>query len=377
MKKFFTVLLAMIFAVNIFAQKPLEPSNITDNISVALKAGISTPLHHSFTTIDPLVGLEFNKMVTPTFGLGVEGEWTIKDACNASENIRFEHQYVGVRTITNLMNLFGGYKGYRRTFEIDMILGVGWGHIYGHSDNPYIKGYDKNFVETKTELNFNVNLGKFRQHTFSFRPGVVWNLHTHDYQADYSINRANLQLAVAYTYHFKNSNGTHGFVFSNKVYTQAQMNEANARINDLRKQRDDANKRIDECLLIIQDLRNTNEALSGELKKSNDNEIPEAPDSPIGFKKGSYEINETSLPMIKDIAEVMKNTDKTYVISGYASVEGPKEFNQKLSEQRANAIKDQLVEFGVPANRLETKAFGATDEFGDKPFNRIVIATVK
>lgn len=377
MKKFFTILMAMIFATSVFAQKPLEPSNITDNISVTVKAGVSTPLHHSFTTIDPLVGLEFNKMITPTFGLGVEGEWTIKDACNAAENIRFEHQYVGVRTITNVMNLFGGYKGYRRVFEIDMILGVGWGHIYGHSDNPYVKAWDKNFVETKTELNFNVNLGEFRQHTVSFRPGVVWNMHTHDYQADYSINRANLQLAVAYTYHFKNSNGTHGFIFSDKLYTQAQMDAMNDQINDLRKQRDDANKRVDECLLIIRDLQGANETLSNELKKSNDNEIPEVPDSPIGFKQGSYEINETSLPMIKDLAEFMKSNNKTYVISGYASVEGTKEFNQKLSEQRADAIKDQLIKFGVSPDRLETRAFGATDEFGTKPFNRIVITTVK
>ena len=209
-------------------------------------------------------------------------------------------------------------------------------------------------------------------HTISLRPGVVWNMHAHDYQADYNINRGFLQITFGYTYHFGKD-----FTFSDKLYTQAEMDEANARTNDMRKKLDAANKRIDECELIISDLRKTNEGLSSELKKSNDNEIPEAPDSPIGFKKGSYEINETSLPMIKDIAEVMKNTDKTYVISGYASVEGTKEFNQKLSEQRANAIKDQLIKFGVPAKNLEVQGFGATDEFGDKPFNRIVIATVK
>lgn len=173
------------------------------------------------------------------------------------------------------------------------------------------------------------------------------------------------------------ANGTHGFIFSDKRYTQAQMDAMNDQINDLRKQRDDANKRVDECLLIIRDLQGANETLSNELKKSNDNEIPEVPDSPIGFKQGSYEINETSLPMIKDLAEFMKSNNKTYVISGYASVEGTKEFNQKLSEQRADAIKDQLIKFGVSPDRLETRAFGATDEFGTKPFNRIVIATVK
>lgn len=81
--------------------------------------------------------------------------------------------------------------------------------------------------------------------------------------------------------------------------------------------------------------------------------------------------------MIKDLAEFMKSNNKTYVISGYASVEGTKEFNQKLSEQRADAIKDQLIKFGVSPDQLETRAFGATDEFGTKPFNRIVIATVK
>jgi OOP family OmpA-OmpF porin len=46
-------------------------------------------------------------------------------------------------------------------------------------------------------------------------------------------------------------------------------------------------------------------------------------------------------------------------IAGYASASGSEEYNQKLSERRANAVKDYLVNTGgIDGSRLETIGYG-------------------
>jgi outer membrane protein OmpA-like peptidoglycan-associated protein len=70
----------------------------------------------------------------------------------------------------------------------------------------------------------------------------------------------------------------------------------------------------------------------------------------------------------------MKNhPDATVEIKGYASPEGSKEINQKLSEARAEAVKTALVKkYKIAANRLTTKGMGATDKlFEQVEFNRV------
>ena len=54
------------------------------------------------------------------------------------------------------------------------------------------------------------------------------------------------------------------------------------------------------------------------------------------------------------------NTD--FMIEGHTDTSGPKVFNQKLSEMRANAVKEYLVKKGIDETRLSTVGFGE-----DKP----------
>lgn len=58
------------------------------------------------------------------------------------------------------------------------------------------------------------------------------------------------------------------------------------------------------------------------------------------------------MPNIEMIAQYMKNhPDAKVEIKGYASPEGSKELNQKLSEARANAVKNILVKtYKISAN---------------------------
>jgi outer membrane protein OmpA-like peptidoglycan-associated protein len=50
--------------------------------------------------------------------------------------------------------------------------------------------------------------------------------------------------------------------------------------------------------------------------------------------------------------------DARLILEGHADARGPKEYNIKLSERRVERTKSYLVEHGVPADHIETKAFG-------------------
>ena len=50
--------------------------------------------------------------------------------------------------------------------------------------------------------------------------------------------------------------------------------------------------------------------------------------------------------------------DATLTLTGHADVRGTKEYNLNLSERRVESVKHYLIEQGVPADRLNTKALG-------------------
>ncbi len=61
------------------------------------------------------------------------------------------------------------------------------------------------------------------------------------------------------------------------------------------------------------------------------------------------------------IAQVMVQYPQTQItIEGHTDSRGSADLNQRLSEQRAEAVKSQLVERGVASNRIETVGYGKT-----------------
>jgi OOP family OmpA-OmpF porin len=65
---------------------------------------------------------------------------------------------------------------------------------------------------------------------------------------------------------------------------------------------------------------------------------------------------------IKSLLEL--NPDGKLIIEGHASSDGSSEYNAKLSEQRANAVREYLIKMGISADRLRVESFGE-----DKPAN--------
>ncbi|HEV2173463.1 MAG TPA: OmpA family protein, partial [Nitrospira sp.] len=54
--------------------------------------------------------------------------------------------------------------------------------------------------------------------------------------------------------------------------------------------------------------------------------------------------------------------DAKLTLEGHADVRGAADYNQALSERRVERTKSFLIEQGVPAGNIETKAFGAQQQ---------------
>lgn len=54
------------------------------------------------------------------------------------------------------------------------------------------------------------------------------------------------------------------------------------------------------------------------------------------------------------------NPDFLLNIAGHTDSQGADDMNQKLSEDRANAVKDYLAKKGVAADRMTAEGFGET-----------------
>jgi outer membrane protein OmpA-like peptidoglycan-associated protein len=64
--------------------------------------------------------------------------------------------------------------------------------------------------------------------------------------------------------------------------------------------------------------------------------------------------------------------DAHLILEGHADVRGPKEYNIKLSERRVERTKSYLVEHSVPADHIETKAFGFEQNMTDAQVKALI-----
>ena len=97
-----------------------------------------------------------------------------------------------------------------------------------------------------------------------------------------------------------------------------------------------------------------------------------------------FEINSSKINSQKDvinleaIAATAKETGAKVVITGSAdSKTGSAAWNQTLSENRANAVADELVNLGVSRDNIEVKAVGGVDEVSPYPLNRRAVVELK
>ena len=79
----------------------------------------------------------------------------------------------------------------------------------------------------------------------------------------------------------------------------------------------------------------------------------------IEFETASAVITPNGEAIIVKIAEVLKKYPNIKVeIAGHTDSAGNKEFNQKLSQQRADSVKEELIKQNIDSSRLTAKGYG-------------------
>lgn len=79
----------------------------------------------------------------------------------------------------------------------------------------------------------------------------------------------------------------------------------------------------------------------------------------ITFATGSAAIVPAFYPVLDDVAKVLNKYEKTrLLIEGHTDNTGSAEYNQSLSESRANSVASYLAQSQVTSSRLQTVGFG-------------------
>ena len=117
----------------------------------------------------------------------------------------------------------------------------------------------------------------------------------------------------------------------------------------------------------------TNEPVEQEIvaEKDTTDILEEAVTPPPSFRMVLFATNSAELEpeVISKIADhaiyLIENPDARLVIQGHADNRGSADYNQKLSEKRAQAVADLLVELGAMENQLAVESLGDTQPVVD------------
>lgn len=391
MKKLVLFFAAAAMAVTASAQVTVEGSKFSDNWSIGIQGGLATKTTQNrwLSNTNPNAGIRLTKEITPVFGLVAEGivyfndraQTKLMDRLGQTADYDLTARSREVRTNTfakalnvnllakvNLSNLFGGYKGEPRTFEVSALYGFGWGKGFGrynrwNADQETVSGfygselaeakqgiYDyhdgANELNSKAALNFAFNLGAAKAVQIFVEPSITFS-GLKDFK--YNVDRSTVQLNAGVVYKFKNSNGTHNFKLA-RLYDQDEIDRLNGIINDLRNRKPEVKEVIKEVV---------KEVPVGKEVRVDDLVF-------VTFAQGKSTLTadaKKALDGVKEGAHVQ--------IVGTASPEGPAALNQKLSENRANVVAEYLKGRGVIVDEAVGKGVQGNTS------NRLAIVYVK
>jgi outer membrane protein OmpA-like peptidoglycan-associated protein len=81
----------------------------------------------------------------------------------------------------------------------------------------------------------------------------------------------------------------------------------------------------------------------------------------VNFRTGSAELTEDSYSKLDEVYEQLaKYSDRKYEIAGHTDNTASDKINIKLSLDRANAVREYLINRGIEASRLVGKGYGSS-----------------
>jgi len=89
----------------------------------------------------------------------------------------------------------------------------------------------------------------------------------------------------------------------------------------------------------------------------------------IQFESGESKILPKSYKIITGIYELIRTDNSQLQIDGHTDNDGSAQLNQKLSSQRAESVKEYLVQLGIDPSRILTKGYGNSSPIADNQSN--------
>ena len=398
MKRLVLFFAAVAMAASVSAQTVTE-SKLSDNWYIGVNGGAATKISDQNGWLGGLNwngGVRLGRWITPVFGLAVESNAYFANKPYGTNKTFVRYLNTMALATVNLSNWFGGYKGEPRPFEVVLLGGFGWGHVFGQPyfsivergeefQIPTIVDYDsyinaryadeirtnQNNITSKAAVDFVLNLGAKKAVQLYLEPAVLWGMNDWNYNLNneeegrdlvtdthvadlghskfqFNKNKAYFQLNAGLVYKFKNSNGTHNFTIA-ELRDQAEIDALNDQINELRNRKPEVIEKVVEKII------------EQPVKEISVNDLVF-----VTFAQGKSDLTKEAKAALDGV-----EAGRHVQIVGTASPEGPADLNQRLSEDRANVTADYLRARGVVVDDANGKGVqGVTS-------NRLAIVYVK
>jgi outer membrane protein OmpA-like peptidoglycan-associated protein len=160
-------------------------------------------------------------------------------------------------------------------------------------------------------------------------------------------------------------------------WLKAELDRLNERIEEsdqrrelwaLRDRIEDLEGRMDDLALEMQDMQAPAEANPiAELSRLNGANVT------VRFPKGGTELDTDARIMLNEVFEQLaRDGAQRILVTGYSDATGDPALNLRLSERRANAVRDHLLQRGVDPSRVLVNYYGDSRSAGEDPLERRV-----
>jgi outer membrane protein OmpA-like peptidoglycan-associated protein len=306
------------------------------------------------------------KWFTPGIGLrtkftGIWGRSVISEDKSTNAN---KYWVVNEQVLFNLSNLLCGYNE-GRVWNFVPYVGAGVGRNMSY--NTYAMNLNAGIlnmfrISKKVAINLDINYGLFEPRFDGF-PAHGTSKHSFK-NMDRTIN---VEVGLTYNLGKATWNKTPD-VEAIKALSQGQIDALNAQLADANAE----NARLNN---IIKNHK------CPEVKDGGEKVVEKVISTPVSvfFNIGKSKIaSQKDLVAVKTIAEAAKANNAKIVVKGYAdSKTGKADFNQKLSQKRAEAVAAELVKLGVDKANIECQAEGGVNTLSPISFNRRATVELK
>ena len=314
---------------------------------------------------NPGVAVAVGKWFTPGIGLRtkVQGIWGKQvNHTPARQDVGNKYWVAQEQVLFNLSNLIYGYNP-ERVWNFVPFLGGGFGRSMSY--NSYALGLSAGILNqfyVSKKVAINVELGLITSendkdgNAAMTGTGRGWDSHDNHLYGEVGLT-FNLGKAS-----WDKTPDVDALMAMNKE----QMDALNASLRDAQNE----NARLKALLAQKQETPAPQTVVKKELATTKQSVFFNLNSSRIASRK--------DLVNVQEVAEYAKANGNKIVVTGYAdSKTGKPDYNQKLSQRRAETVANELVKMGVSRDNIEVKAAGGVNDLSPISYNRRATVEIK